>query len=255
MYEPDDRLVGDPVWELFPSSPPAQEPEGRQYRFWLAAAAGIVAVWFVWPSLSVALACLAVAARDFRTGRRIARSIPDKAGGRVCALFTYAWGTWKAGFTAFALMFATILLDPAPEQRGNPPPAFFATVAASILWLGGMTASAALTAAGLWRAYRAGMRVWVGEGINQARTLLLGMLVVGFTYFVIGPACFMLARATEPAGVSDREDPLPWFIFMGCMFAGPVAILLVLDLVCRRIVADRPARFGPKVPAVGKWKT
>jgi hypothetical protein len=172
----------------------------------------------------------------------------DPGQGGVCALFAYAWGTWKAGFTAFALMFGTVMLDTGPEQRGNPSPAF---LAASVLWLGGLTAAAALTAVALWRAYRAGMRVWVGEGINQARTLLLGMLLVGFTYFVIGPTCFLLTRAHE----SNPEGFLIWFIFVGCMFAGPVAILLVLDLVCRRIVADRPARFGPKVPAVGKWKT
>jgi VanZ like family len=37
------------------------------------------------------------------------------------------------------------------------------------------------------------------------------------------------------------------------MFAGPVAILVVLDMVGQRILADQPAKFGPKVPTVGKW--
>ena len=41
----------------------------------------------------------------------------------------------------------------------------------------------------------------------------------------------------------------------GCMFGGPVIILLVLDWFSRRVVADRPGKFGAKVPTVGKWNS
>ncbi len=37
------------------------------------------------------------------------------------------------------------------------------------------------------------------------------------------------------------------------MFAGPVIILLILDMISRRVIADSPGKFGPKVPTVGKW--
>jgi hypothetical protein len=37
------------------------------------------------------------------------------------------------------------------------------------------------------------------------------------------------------------------------MFVGPLMILVVLDSISRRVVADRPGKFGPKVPTVGKW--
>ena len=50
--------------------------------------------------------------------------------------------------------------------------------------MGGFTVSATLTALGLLAASRSGMRVWIGEGVNRARTLLMGMLVAGFTFIV-----------------------------------------------------------------------
>ena len=57
--------------------------------------------------------------------------------------------------------------------------------------------------AGLVRAYRSGMRVWVGEGVNQARTLLLGMLIVGFAVAVLGPMGVLLAAVAPHARDSD----------------------------------------------------
>ncbi len=107
MNEMDDRLAGDPVWELFahPTPRPAQEAlQTRDYRRWLVVAGLIAVGWLVFPPLAVMTACLSVAARDFRTGRKLARSIPDKAGGTICARFTYAWGALKLGAAAFALM-------------------------------------------------------------------------------------------------------------------------------------------------------
>jgi hypothetical protein len=45
------------------------------------------------------------------------------------------------------------------------------------------------------------------------------------------------------------------FGLFGCMFGGPVIILVVLDWFSRRVVADRPGKFGAKVPTVGKWNS
>jgi hypothetical protein len=97
------------------------------------------------------------------------------------------------------------------------------------------------------------MRVWIGEGVNRARTLLMAMLVVGFTVVVLGPMSFwMVGRFPRP---SNRPGDDSWGLlaFFGCLFGAPLLILLVLDWVSRRIVADRPGKFGPKVPTVGKW--
>ena len=208
--------------------------------------------WLLYPPLSVVTICLAVAVRDFRTGRQLARSIPDNVGGTICARFTYAWGAWKIGCAAFVLMFVVIIVFPDAGGRTKVPPAFMVSM---LLWMGGSTLSAALTASGLLTAYRAGMRVWFGQGVNRARTLLLGMLLVGFTLLVLGPMSLWLVGKFPRPSVNRGDDLWALLDFFGCMFGGPFVILLVLDWVTRRVVADRPGKFGPKVPTVGKWNS
>jgi hypothetical protein len=98
------------------------------------------------------------------------------------------------------------------------------------------------------------MRVWIGQGVNRARTLLLGMLIVAFTVVVLGPMCVWLSTRFPRA--SDSPVTLTFLVMLyGCLFGGPVGILLILDRVGRRVIADRPGKFGPKVPAVGKWNS
>jgi hypothetical protein len=41
----------------------------------------------------------------------------------------------------------------------------------------------------------------------------------------------------------------------GVMLIGSVVILVILDRFSHHVVADRPGKFGPKVPTVGKWNT
>ena len=144
MNEVDDRLAGDPVWELFPYPAPVSAPgltHVRDYRRWLAVAGLIVAGGLLLPPLAVATACWVVAAGEFRTGRLLARSIPDKAGGRICTRFAYAWGAWKLGAAATALMFASVAVFPPVREKGEPPSAFMASL---LLVIGGFTLSAGL---------------------------------------------------------------------------------------------------------------
>jgi hypothetical protein len=259
MNETDDRLAGDPVWELFahPAPRPARgtlrtHPYGR----WLAVAGLIALGWLLFPPLAVVTACLSVAARDCRTGRQLARSIPSKAGGTICARFAYAWGAWKVGAAGFATIFALVPFVAPARGGGEVPTALMASLIASeLLWMGGFTLSAALTASGLLAAYRCGMRVWIGEGVNRARTLFLGMLVVGFTFVVLGPMFIWLVGRFPRPGDSRGGDLAGLLVFLGCAFAGPVLILLTLDWISRRVIADRPGKFGPKVPTVGKWNS
>ena len=84
---------------------------------------------------------------------------------------------------------------------------------------------------------------------------MLGMLIVSFTFIVLGPICLGLVGRHPGAGGTNDAD-LPFLIvLMVSGFAGPVAILVVLDWLSRRVVADRPGKFGPKVPTVGKWNS
>ena len=88
MSETDDRIVGDLVWELFPGQPNGASRAGvslARVQNGLAALALASGAWVLHPALGVAVICLGVSARDYRTGWRLARSIPDKAGGRVCS--------------------------------------------------------------------------------------------------------------------------------------------------------------------------
>jgi hypothetical protein len=253
MDETDDRLAGDPIWELFPDRVGTAPRESRLARGgrWLAGACVVAVAWLLSPPLAVLTACLAVSAGDFRNGRQLARSIPDKAGGRICARFTYAWGAWKFGLTAFAFMLATAILG---RKQSDVPPGF---VASLLLFMAGFVLSASFTAAGLARAYRYRMRVWVGEGVNRARLLLLGMLTAGFTVAVLGPLGVWLAASAPHA--SNSGDVLRVSVMVGVMFGlmlgGGFVTLLILDWVSRYVVADRPGKFGPKVSAVGKWSS
>ena len=55
------------------------------------------------------------------------------------------------------------------------------------------------------------------------------MLLVEFTLGVLGPICLWLA-GQFPRASDSRVDPLPGFLmFFGCLFVGPVVIVLVLD--------------------------
>ena len=253
MNELDDRLAGDLVWELFPDRSVTSAPVSRRLRagLWLAVACVVAVTWFVSPDLAVAMACLAISAGDFRKGWQLARSIPDKAGGTICSWFTYGWGAWKLAMLALAFMFATAFLGIRPNQPQAPP----ALVASLLLAMCGQVLSAVFTAAGLFRAYRSGMRVWVGAGVNQARLLLLGMLLVGFTLAVIGPFGVWLAasnpRASNDSGVAAASVLV--VAFFGLTLVGPIVLLNILDWLSHRVVADHPGKFGPKVAAVGKW--
>ncbi len=80
------------------------------------------------------------------------------------------------------------------------------------------------------------------------------MLVVAFAFAVLGPMLVWLIGRIPPGG-NHRFNYLDFLVLVGCMFVGPIVILVVLDMVGQRILADQPAKFGPKVPTVGKWNT
>jgi hypothetical protein len=251
MYEVDDRLEGDPVWELFPG---ASEPTPGylgpgDYGQWLALACLLAACWLWFPALAVVLTSLAVAVPHYRRGRQRARSIPDKAGGEVCAWFNLAWGAFLVGAAAFVQMFVELVLAIVAEPLHEPP----ALLASLVLWIAGFKLSAALIAAGTLTAYRFGMRVWIGEGVNRARTLLLGMLIAVFTLVVLGPwGLWLVWKAPRANDIEAGVFPI-LLVEFGALFGGAVVIVLVVDWLSRRVVADPPGKFGPKVPTVGKW--
>jgi len=255
MNGADDRLAGDPVWEIFaPATPGSGREASRAWSLgrWLLMAGWVAVCWRWHPAPAVGAACLGVAAGDFRKAQRIGESIPRKAGVRICAAFTFAWGAWKMGVAAFVLMFIPVLQVAIAGKPAELPSSF---IAATLFCMFGFTISAVLTALGLLEAYRSEMRVWIGEGVNQARTLLTGMLIVGFAFVAIGPLAVWMTTRFSRATDGRAGETLGLMALLGCMFVGPVVILLILDGIGRRVIADRPGKFGPKVPAVGKWSS
>jgi hypothetical protein len=252
MNDIDDRLAGDPVWELFPQRGPAREVVfGRRGAGWWLGVVFLAGLtWSLYPPAAVLIACLSVAVRDFRAGGQLARSLSDKISARICARFSFAWGAWKVGVAAFVLMFVLLGVFAGAGKMNEPPPGFFA---AMLLVLVSFMASAALTAWGLFTAYRYGMRVWIGEGVNRARTLLLAMLIVGFAFLVLLPWAVWLVGALAPPA-AERAGTLFVAGLLSIMSLGAFGTLMILDWLSRCVVSASPGKFGPKVPTVGKWK-
>jgi hypothetical protein len=249
MDEVDDRLAGDPIWELFPSAKDVSLTASQFLLRLCKLVACCAALWLVYPPLAVVIACVAVAVRDFQIGRRLSRSIPVKSGGTICSRFRYAWGAWKACWMAWALMMATLFILGGGVKNGDVPPGF---VPAILVWITAFTLSATWTAYGLAATYRSGMKIWIGEGLNHARQLLLGLALGGFTLVMWVPIGIWIVGkviwAPEGAGYETII-----VIVMIVWLLGSLAMLPVVDRLSPSVVASHPGKFGPKVPAVGKW--
>ncbi len=158
MNEPDDRLEGDPVWELFACGALVRH---KRVRGFIAICDGRLALLSWWqpgamsPVLGVVATCSSVAIEDLSGGGSLALFVPDKTGGTICALFTWAWGAWKIGVAGFVMTFALMPVY-APSLRGAEPPAW--AMAPLLLSFGGFVLSAVLSALGLVMAFRSGMR-------------------------------------------------------------------------------------------------
>jgi hypothetical protein len=78
---------------------------------------------------------------------------------------------------------------------------------------------------------------------------------VGFAVAVLGPmGAWLAASAPHARDSGDIVDvSVTVGATLGLSFLGPVVMLVILDWLSRRVVADRPGKFGPKVPTVGKW--
>jgi hypothetical protein len=254
MWETDDRLADDPVWELFPPRPEECWWGSRPFRVGLGLIGAVLGVIFFRP-LAVVSVCAAVAWNDFARARHVRRSIPDPAAGLISSRFAYGWAFWKFGCTAAGLAYMMGLGAFIPGPIVGP--AVFSRwiellVSLAALLVVGFTASSVLTALGLRAALRNGMRVWIGEGVNQARALLLTLLMVGFVA-VIFLVCVSLVvfLSSNPTGQSKVSLGLGLVVIL--VLCAPLPLLWTLDAIARRVLASSPAKFGPKVAAVGKW--
>ncbi|AMV40184.1 hypothetical protein [Planctomyces sp. SH-PL62] len=248
MNHSDSTLAEDFDWALFP-----QEATVSPLKRWvlgLEVSSVVVLTWLVYQPLAVVLACLAISFREFRRARVSARAIPDKAAAWISSLFGYAWAAWTLGVAACATFFVLGVINvTVVHDRGMPAGAGTAMLLAPCGFLAALT----LTAAGLVMAIRSGLRIWIGEGMNQARTLLLGLLILLFTVFGIGPLLVLLSANIDRNSGPGIGAFISWVGLLAATFAGPIAILIVLDRISRRVLASHPGTYGPKVPSLKKW--
>src|SRR5262245_59679984 len=102
MWEADDRLAGDPVWELF--HVPARRKRSRNLWGWLLVAFGLLVLELrTYPVLAVLTVCVAAAWSDLVQGWRASRSIPDRTARLVSSRFSFGWAFWKLAVCAVVL--------------------------------------------------------------------------------------------------------------------------------------------------------
>lgn len=247
MRDVDSTLAEDFDWALFPQDE-TQAPPWKRWLRWLEASFVVTLSWIIWPPLAVVLACLAISFGDFRRAHLASRSIPDRAAKWICLLFGYAWGFWTLGIAAFASFFVVAMLNVSVlREQGMPDSA----LTAFLLIPCGFVGAVILTSLGLVLALRSGMRIWIGEGRNQARTLLRGVLIVLFTIFGLGPILLLMVASVDRASQASKGSAILGYLF-AAMLVGPLAILIVLDKISRRVLASHPGKFGLKVPSVKK---
>ena len=157
------------------------------------------------------------------------------------------------GVAAFTACFVLVVVNNVLLKQEVPP---HGAVFAFLLFPVGFLISTVLTAAGLFKAIRSGMRVWIGEGMNQARTLMLASLIVVFTLCVLIPLTLVMMAGSTGVGRGPTLPPLAlvgFLGFLGSASVGPIVILTTLDRIGRRVLAEQPGKFGAKSPTLGKW--
>lgn len=248
MNDLDSTLAEDFDWALFPREE-ARVPALKRWLRRLEVVLVLGLVWIIRPSLAVVLACLAVSHGDFRAASLASRSIPDRAAARVCSLFGYAWWGWTLGVAAFAIGVVAGAARGVVMQEQTMPSE---VIAAFLLMPCGFLVAFGLTAVGLILALRGEMRVWIGEGLNQARILLLGLLIIMFMIFGIFPLLVVLGASFDRSPETLAKVNLIGVVLLASLFVGPVVILIILDRIAGRVLASHPGKFGPKVPSVKK---
>jgi hypothetical protein len=248
MLHPDSTLAEDFDWALFPQE--TEVPPLKRWMHRLEISSVVALTWFVHQPLAVVLACLAISFQDFRKAHVTSRTIPNRAAAWISSLFGYAWAAWTLGVAACATFFVLGVINVSVvHDRGMPAGAGTAMLLAPCAFLAALT----LTAAGLVMALCSGLRIWIGEGMNQARTLLLGLLILLFTVFGIGPLLVLLSANFDRSSGPGMHAFIAWAGLLAATFAGPITILIVLDRISRRVLATHPGKYGPKVPSLKKW--
>jgi hypothetical protein len=160
--------------------------------------------------------------------------------------------------TAFVLMCTYPILDAIfnvqPPQPGGGPraPILEAFIAVAITWMVGFGLSGLATLRALWLSLRFGIKLWLDPQVHQARRAnywppygtrptrnRAGMLVITTLFIICFPT--MLAAVIAVASqMGQGQQELFSIGFSAVVILGPILMLVVRDLLAKRMLARRP---------------
>jgi hypothetical protein len=263
MAEPEFRWTQDD-WETEQQSVRGRNSSRNNRLGWLIVIVlGIVTFELTaHPALAVALGCLKFGWGEYRIARWLKRTDPDRRRGRICSRFYKAWGLWRISVVATAMMFVVACAYGPHAERArqaglgpanNAPPAEF--MIASLLAIVGFLSSASMSSLAVISALRNRIKVWVGPEAgwaleesawpppiarrrratkNRAKTILFSAVVTGVGVGITTLAIVIGGRKF------DQHSPIPFIMMVVAFVALPFAILTLMEVLGRRVLASTP---------------
>jgi hypothetical protein len=206
-------------------------------------------------ALGAIAVCLKFGWEDFLTARWLLRNDPERWRRRGTFWLYVSWGLWKTAIVAFLMslgfaMVAARLAPPAVPAMPEPLRAFLSTLLTTLAGFGLSTLTTVLAVLCAWWG---GARLWLDSAAHRARRLdawppaplcegrsnrlshlVLTALGLGFFVAIIG----LLVTGPVWAG--------GFVLSMGLSIAAPVMILVLRDLISRKVGADSPYECWPE---------
>ncbi|MBI3462560.1 MAG: hypothetical protein HY000_05790 [Planctomycetes bacterium] len=216
------------------------------------------------PVLGAVVVCAKFGWDDFVTAVWLRRFDVDRFRGRACSWFYLAAGLWRIALTATAASIVIAILQGVLAIQQNQGVGavlwdVFGAVGLESLFAFGLAALTTFIAVG--SAFRCRVKVWLDRqvnvarrkrvwpperwGTNRAKTLLTATLIPVVTLLVLGlvvGSIFALEGFRAP-----QRDPPAWVIVIVVVLqllltvSGALFVLVVREIVSRRVVARTPA--------------
>lgn len=230
-----------------PSFDPEHTPPRTQRAAWfLVIGLGILVFELTAnPALTILVGCLKFGWDEFRAARQTRLHDPNPVRGRALSRFQIAHAFWKISLLATALMFVVATIGSALQvrqgpQRPNGPPIEFIT--SILIAFVGFLLSGLASFVAVVSALRGQVKIWVGRRENRVKPILLSVILIGITPILLLlflPIFGLVLKLNVPGGVMS-------FVLV-LMFGYPVAVLILLDWLERRIAARTPAECWPEL--------
>jgi hypothetical protein len=202
--------------------------------------------------------CLKFGWEDFLTARWLWRNDPDRWRRRSTFWLYLSWGLWKTAIVAFLMSFGFAMIGANQAQAAVPAMpaalrAFIVTLATTMAGLGLSTLTTVLAVLCAWYG-RA--RLWLDSAVHRARRLdnwppasvcegrinrlsYLLLTALGLSMFVT-----LMALVLSAPGWAGG-----FFLCFVLSISAPVTLLVLRDLISRKVGADSPYECWPEEPS------